>query len=230
MTPDQIAQLAAQKRATLARLHPVKLEHRQRAEGIRDARTGLKAGIALVHAEAKITAGHPLDLFPTPKPLAARLVSLCGVKQGDSVLEPSAGTGRLAEAIRNAGARVHCVELNYNAAQYLTAQGYTVDSADFMDWEPAAQFDAAILNPPFSNSQDIAHIQRAADFVKPGGMLGALLSPAYTFHQSKAAAAFRDWLESDAVSVLHQETLPPGTFRESGTNVNANLLIMRINQ
>ena len=39
------------------------------------------------------------QLFPTPPEIAAQMVTLAGIEPGHRVLEPSAGTGRLLDAI-----------------------------------------------------------------------------------------------------------------------------------
>ena len=44
------------------------------------------------------------DFFPTPAPLADRLVELAGIKPGAVVLEPSAGGGNIVAAVLEAGA------------------------------------------------------------------------------------------------------------------------------
>jgi len=52
------------------------------------------------------------DFFPTPKPLATRMAELADIKQGDTVLEPSAGNGNLADAAREAGGNVDTLEIS----------------------------------------------------------------------------------------------------------------------
>ena len=57
----------------------------------RAMRQTLKTGVAVVSAP---------QLFPTPATLAARMVELAQIEPGQEVVEPSAGTGVLCEAIR----------------------------------------------------------------------------------------------------------------------------------
>ena len=56
-------------------------------------RDTLKAGVQVVSAP---------QLFPTPTELAARMVELAEIEDGQQVLEPSAGTGAIVDAIRSA--------------------------------------------------------------------------------------------------------------------------------
>lgn len=58
------------------------------AQAFEAMRKGLRAGVQVVSAP---------QLFPTPPELAARMVELANIMDGDRVLEPSAGTGRLVQ-------------------------------------------------------------------------------------------------------------------------------------
>ena len=95
-------------------------------EAIKDA---LRAGVQVVVAP---------QLFPTPPALAARMVDLAGIEAGDRVLEPSAGTGNIAKAIRQVGVEAVCVEINPALAKTLADAGYVVHLADFLHWEPVS--------------------------------------------------------------------------------------------
>jgi len=64
------------------------------------------------------------QLFPTPPELADRMVALADIRPGQRVLEPSAGTGRIIDAIRRTahGYAITAVELNCNMAQVSAMQ------------------------------------------------------------------------------------------------------------
>lgn len=220
MTPGDILE---QRRAQLARLAPLKAEHEARASKLWDKRRGLKAEIKDRTEERNVTEGHPLDLFPTPPGLASRMVVLGAEHAPDACqwLEPSAGTGRIAEEIRRAGYGVHCVELNYKAAQLLESRGFIVSCLDFLDWSGSPNI--VIMNPPFSNGQDIDHVLHAFDLLAPGGRIVAIMSAGTFYRSDKKAVSFRKWL--DLQSGISEE-LPEGTFKTSGTMVNARLVII----
>ena len=191
---------------------PPKSESAAEFEAIRNA---LKTGIQVVSAP---------QLFPTPAALAARMVDLAQLKPGDRVFEPSAGTGRILGAIRDccrvmAGeVVVTAIEIDRRLADHLiVSQGFVeVLCGDFLACGQLGPFDAILFNPPFTNGQDIAHIQRALTTLAPGRRLvaicadgprqGALLRPLVD-------ACGGDW-----------ERLSADSFKEAGTAVSTVML------
>jgi predicted RNA methylase len=217
------AEIVAARRATLARLQPVKLEARERSRELYDKRREMK-GQATERAEVReLVENHPLDLFPTPPALAARMVELATREREveSYFLEPSAGTGNIAQAIRAAGFHCNCIELNHSAAEYLLNHGFPTIQADWLTYEDRA--DTIIMNPPFSNCQDIDYVNHAWAMLNPGGRLVAIMSAGAMYRSDKKTVAFREWLKyTDAVI----EDLPAGTFATSGTNVSSILLVV----
>jgi hypothetical protein len=177
----------------------------------------LKAGVKVVSAP---------QLFPTPPGLAARMAVLLDAHRGQTVLEPSAGTGRLTRAVRSVepAAEIVAVEINSELSDALKGDALSACSwvyrADFLGWTDAREsFDRAILNPPFADAQDIEHIMRAFAFLLPGGKLVALCA-----NGPRQNAKLRPFVESNEGT---WEELPEDTFAESGTHVRAVLLTMR---
>lgn len=112
------------------------------------------------------TPSRELSQWDTRPETAQWLVRWAGVKPGDSVLEPSAGKGHIARALRDAGASVKCVELDATRADALHASGFsTVACVDFLDYAARASerehVDVAVMNPPYENGADLAHILAA---------------------------------------------------------------------
>jgi phospholipid N-methyltransferase len=159
------------------------------------------------------------QLFPTPAALAQRMVEEAGIRPGHRVLEPSAGTGRLLEAVRAAGGLVTAIEINYELVQLLRTNYDDVRQADFLRCgEELGKFDCVVANPPFEAAQDIAHIKHAMQFLKPGGRIVAL-----------CANGPRQARELGALAEKHGgifEPLPEGTFAAEGTNVRVALLVI----
>ena len=121
--------------------------------------------------------------FPTPEKLARIAADLAEIGEHDTVLEPSAGQGDLAEFLPKD--RTTCVEISPLHCAVLKAKGFSVDQADFLVWSAFPSFDCVVMNPPFSEGRAQAHVMHAASMVRPGGRLVAILP---------ASAAGKTWL------------------------------------
>ena len=116
------------------------------------------------------------------------------------------------------------------------------------DEEGVIPYDRIIMNPPFSvpgtPMADVVHVTRALELLAPGGRLVACMSPAWLGGSSQHAQAFRLRLglppgctplgDGSMVQVNAPGTgllswrwhaNPPGSFRESGTDVSSGLLV-----
>jgi phospholipid N-methyltransferase len=191
------------------------------AEDFAALKTALKAGVQVVVAP---------QLFPTPPALAARMVELAGIEPGDRVLEPSAGTGNILRAIVDAevsrkagGPAPHVVAIEINQAladalpKHLASDVVCDDFLKVMSEHPVCPdtengFDRVIMNPPFGQAQDIAHIKHALIFLRPGGCLVGI-----------CANGPRQQAELRPLATTWEE-LPEGTFSDQGTNVRTVLL------
>lgn len=158
--------------------------------------------------------------FPTPASLASRMADMADIRSGMTVLEPSAGTGRLADAIKAKGADVHVVEMHSTLRDVLAKKGYNPVAHDFTSMEVAPKYDRIVMNPPFERGQDMAHVKQAYDMLKPGGKIVAIMGEGAFFRGDKTADGFRSWLADKGTS----EKLPEGTFKESNTGVNTRLV------
>lgn len=117
--------------------------------------------------------------FPTPKMLAAEVVDLAEIKPGDQICEPSAGLGHIAQVIKDQHPDNYlmCYEINNSLYQALCAKlGDRVTCADFLEVPTSDQYDKIIMNPPFENGQDIDHVMKAWQHLKPGGRLVAIMA------------------------------------------------------
>lgn len=156
------------------------------------------------------------DLFPTPAAIVERMIEVAGIEPGMDVLEPSAGTGAIVRAIpciRPKGSVTAC-EINSKLAYAPAIVEYVdvVENCDFLTLDPIVKYDRVVMNPPFSGGADIAHIRHAMLFLRPGGRLVALCAggPRQEAQLRPMAATW--------------ESLPAGSFKDSGTNVNVVLL------
>jgi predicted RNA methylase len=179
-----------------------------------------------------------LEQFFTPADLAARMVAALDIREGDFVLEPSAGNGRLIWEALERGAFVEAIEQDEHLVEELAAAKaryprLKVYAADFLRFAglPLGGFDKAIMNPPFSGNKDIAHVRRAFDFLRPGGRLVAVMSPHFTFANDAASKEFRALLGfnspgGDDITAYSVTSIEAGAFKESGTGVSSVLVMI----
>jgi SAM-dependent methyltransferase len=185
------------------------------------------------------------QLFQTPVPIAAQLAALLGLKPSARVLEPSAGLGRLIDAILHPiqmpiapaeeaeginggseGGRVEVVAVEMEPVlcrhlyeNYDSCNGEkTLYQRDFLTMTPTETglFDAIIMNPPFHMRSDIKHILHALTFLKPEGKLAAICMEGP--HREKALRPLASkWISLD-----------PAAFKETGTHVQTAMLLIEM--
>lgn len=171
------------------------------------------------------------EQFFTPAAVAAKVWERALLAPGMHILEPSAGAGALlAEPIR-LDCCITAVEQDFKLVEALAAllhaqHGCGLWHTDFTEWQPtaAAPIDRVLMNPPFSRGQDMAHVMRAFEFLRHGGILIAVMSPHWTFATDRQSAEFRSFV---ARHLNHWEMLPDGSFKSSGTSVDTGILTLR---
>lgn len=200
---------------------PEKIERRLDAQAERQERWAYEEKLTQASKAGVAVAVSP-DLFPTPRELANRMASMLDLEDDHLVLEPSCGTGRLLEAMETV-TRKHTVigvdisQKLIDASPYKLDQRYVFMQGDFLEVAETLrpEFDRVIMNPPFTGGADIKHIMRAFMLLERGGKLVAICANGP--RQQRELMPLCD----------HWEALPTGTFKESGTNVNTALLVMR---
>ena len=115
------------------------------------------------------------QFYPTTHALATQLLDEVAIQEGDKCLEPSAGMGGIADLMPKA--QTLCVEISPLHCRVLEAKGHSVIEGDFLQWaqETRERFDVVVMNPPYSEGRAVAHLNVAAELVKAGGRLGAIL-------------------------------------------------------
>ena len=113
------------------------------------------------------------QFYPSPEPVAQRLVDWLEIGLLDTVCEPSAGQGGIADLLPKD--RTRCVEISPLHCEILRKKGHTVTEADFLAWNPGMTFSVVAMNPPFSEGRWQAHLQHAATLVADAGRIGAVL-------------------------------------------------------
>jgi predicted RNA methylase len=164
--------------------------------------------------------------FFTSRDLAQIVVMAGKVRPGMRVLEPSAGQGAIALAAKDAGAEVLAIEIQERNCAVLREKGFQFACAtsDFLTINPKApgmQFDAVLMNPPFAKRADVAHVLHALQFVKPGGILVAIMSAGIQFRREATTRALRQIIDDQDGEI---RALPPDSFKTAGTGVNTCLV------
>jgi predicted RNA methylase len=171
-----------------------------------------------------------LEIFETPPEVAARMVGM--LPTSERLLEPSAGTGRLVKAALLAGSAqsIQAIEVdprNIAALRDIADSRVAVLQADFLSVASDTTYDACVMNPPFRNGADIAHVQRAFELLRPGGTLVAIMGAGAFTNENRRAKAFQAWLHDIGPERVETDTLPAGTFRQEGTDVVTRLIQIR---
>ncbi len=160
--------------------------------------------------------------FYTPTGLAEQLIEMACLESGSRVLEPSAGAGSLLRAMGNQCNKV-AVEINEELIPQLIKLGLSglkIHCADFMQCNgDLGLFDRVVMNPPFTKNQDVKHVSHALKFLKPGGILVAIMADNQTRKGFVELIDGRDY----EISLIEA-----GAFSESGTNVRTLILKIRL--
>lgn len=176
--------------------------------------TALRAGVQAVVAD---------QLFASGPELAGLVVSAADIRTGQRLLDPSAGTGDLLAAVPVA-VDVQClaIEIHPGIASALRGRlpSVAVSVADFLQCAPEVLglVDRIIMNPPFRNGADIAHIQHARRFLSPGGRLVAICA-----NGPRQQAQLRPAIEAAGGTWT---PLPADTFKHAGTAVRTAMLVI----
>jgi ubiquinone/menaquinone biosynthesis C-methylase UbiE len=162
--------------------------------------------------------------FPTPPLLINRLFSMAKVFEGETILEPSAGLGHIAEAIREKypNNELQTVEYNISLSNVLEKKGFKNTCADFLTLPTdERKFDVIFMNPPFEKNQDIDHINHAFKMLNPGGRL--VCSMAGNKHENssnKKIIEFLNFVNENGYIQQNEE----GSFKNAFNSTNVNTI------
>lgn len=155
-----------------------------------------------------------LQYYPTPQEVVDRILNDVWIQKGQKVLEPSCGCGRFLDGIKKVEpkAKVWGIEVDQGRAEQARAKGHNVFTGNFLETLPDPVYDLVIMNPPFYGTHYAKHVEHALKFLKPDGILKAIL-PITAETDHGLLDGLGEWRD-----------LPVGSFRESGTNINTTVL------
>lgn len=167
--------------------------------------------------------------FPTPKAIVEKMLDEADIKPGETLLEPSAGKGNIADEIKakHPDNALDVVEWNSSLNQLLSEKGHNVVGNDFL--KLSGNYDKIVMNPPFEKGQDIDHVRHAYDLLNDGGRVVAIMSEGPFYRSDNKATEFRAWLDEVGGT---SEKLPEGSFKNSerSTGVNTRLVVIDKNE
>jgi hypothetical protein len=166
-----------------------------------------------------------LQFYPTPEAVIDVVLAEVGIDKPSRyerddrpryrVLEPSCGDGRILDAIRNRHHAALGIEVDSGRAAAARAKGHAVQTANFLETPATPDFDRVVMNPPFYGRHYVEHVRHALGFLRPGGLLIAIL-PASAHYDHRDLLPKGSWTD-----------LPVASFAESGTNVPTGYLVIR---
>lgn len=175
-----------------------------------------------------------LQQFSTPLPYAALAVRAAAIRTGETVLEPSAGTGSLAGFAKREGVKLMLNEVDPFRQRLLDvvfntqATGHDAEHIDDLLTSTTA-LNVVIMNPPFASSVDRSrdkhiaakHLIGAAKRLAPGGRLVAIMPMGFTFERDAAHWARTMGILTPRLAL----TMPGHVYRKLGTSVDTQLMV-----
>lgn len=126
------------------------------------------------------------DFYPTPENLINKMLCDIDFKMIHSILEPSAGSGNIVEAIKKkekfysstynkVNYDIDCIEADQNLQSILKGKNFRVVYNDFLTYDTMKEYDLIVMNPPFSNG--CKHLLKALEMQqRNGGAVVCLLN------------------------------------------------------
>lgn len=126
------------------------------------------------------------DFYPTPQNLINKMLCDIDLKMIQSILEPSAGSGNIIEALKQKEKLyttsyskfyfdIDCIESDQNLQSILKGKNFRVVYNDFLTYDTMKEYDLIIMNPPFSNG--CKHLLKALEMQqRNGGAIVCLLN------------------------------------------------------
>jgi hypothetical protein len=166
------------------------------------------------------------QFFATPDSIADWIVGFSDLKDSDVILEPSSGQGAIINAIHRVLPNKNvnwCELMPINQSFCRKIPNTTFVCSDMFEHNIKNFYDKIIANPPFSKNQDIDHVYKMYELLKPGGKLVSIVSTHWRLSNNKKETEFKTWLNNVGAEIHEIEA---GAFKESGTMISSLVVII----
>lgn len=158
------------------------------------------------------------QFFETPPEIIDFVLQLA-VPINCRVLEPSAGNGAFARAIREFGDNtVDCIEIHPICQQRLREDGFNPIWDDFLTWPVSSAYDMVIANPPFDGVTWAHHVTKMLQVSRE---VYVIVPSSYDFRKEKIVEELRQRVYATYDLKNH---VASQAFKKSGTLVETKLL------
>lgn len=164
-----------------------------------------------------------LSFFTTPLAVAKRMRELSEDIDVAIILEPSAGDGAIINAFNDFNDDFCwdvCEIDDTRRAALANMDNVYVVGDDFMKYNPTRRYKLIVANPPFDKRADLEHVTHMWELLASGGRLVTIMAAGVKFRDDNKAKAFKELIPNPYI-----EDLPTGSFKESGTMVNAVIFV-----
>jgi len=134
--------------------------------------------------------------YPTPSHIADKMLKGINWLMVDTVLEPSAGKGDLAEIVLRKSKNIDCIEIDPNLRYILAGKKFRVVHDDFLTFNGKKRYDLIVMNPPFDRGAE--HLLHALGLLELHGGSAVCLLNAETLRNpyTNRRDRLRRWLDT----------------------------------
>ncbi len=178
--------------------------------------------------QRKIIGKVIFDYFPSPPPVARRVVEKAQIQPGETVLEPHGGSGELCDAVLEfcPDAILEVVEIDFDLQNLLILKGYNLVGSDCL--KLTGSYNKIVANPPFTKGADCLHVRHLYEqCLARKGRLVSIMSPAWLTNNRNPYKDFRNWFE---LMNGKYEYLPEGSFKTSKRYTGTSTILITIDK
>lgn len=175
------------------------------------------------------------DYYPTPEPIGQKMIEWLKLKEGQNVLEPSAGHGAIAMWVPQSN-NLTAIEPSFELSSKLDARagGGTkkILNGTFESHNIINKYDGIAMNPPYGSAGKTAadHLQKAIDHLRDGGRIVAIIpdGPSMDKRMDKILNGTdeKEKRINPDIYLRGEIKLPSVTFERAGTAVRTKIVIL----